>query len=345
MRRLVVYGLSLSSSWGNGHAITYRGLLRELAARGWQVTFLERDVEWYRSNRDVPEPGYCDLVLYDDWRTTLAGAERADVVLVGSYVPEGQEVLDGLARLDRPLIFYDIDTPITLTGLNAQRQTEYLRADQVPLFQSYLSFTGGPALDELEARWGARHAEALYCGVDTQTHRPAPSDERFTCALGYMGTYAPDRQPLLEELLLAPARELPHERFLIAGAQYPRMPLPANVEYQVHLYPRDHAAFYSSNRLTLNLTRAAMRRYGWSPSTRLFEAAACGACIVSDTWPGLDALLAPDVEVLLAETRDDVLRHMALNLLRKELSKGSLPKKLRRAALSEAFLLKLLAQV
>jgi spore maturation protein CgeB len=311
MRRLAVYGLSLSSSWGNGHAITYRGLLRELAARGWQVTFLERDVEWYRSNRDVPSPDYCELVLYDSWQTTRPAAESADAVLVGSYVPDGQAILDWLARQNRPLVFYDIDTPITLTALNEQRQTEYLRADQIPLFQSYLSFTGGPALHELEAVWGARHAEALYCGVDTQTHRPSPPDERFACALGYMGTYAPDRQTLLEELLLEPARLLPRERFLIAGAQYPQMPLPSNVEYQVHLYPRDHAAFYCSNRLTLNLTRAAMRRYGWSPSTRLFEAAACGACIVSDTWPGLEALLMPEVEVLLAESRTDVLGHLA----------------------------------
>src|ERR687886_2311794 len=126
-----------------------------------------------------------------------------------------------------------------------------------------------------------------------------------------MGTYAPDRQPLLEELLVEPARRLPRERFLIAGAQYPDMRLPPNVDYQVHLYPRDHAAFYCSNRVTLNLTRAAMRRYGWSPSTRLFEAAACGACIVSDTWPGLAELLTPETEVLLAESRADVLRHLA----------------------------------
>jgi spore maturation protein CgeB len=311
MRRLAVYGLSLSSSWGNGHAITYRGLLRELAARGWQVTFLERDVEWYRSNRDVPRPDFCDLVLYEDWQSTRAAASQAEVILVGSYVPDSQVILDWLGRLDRPLVFYDIDTPITLTALNERGETEYLRADQVPIFASYLSFTGGPALDELERRWGARHAEALYCGVDTQTHRPAPPDSRFVCALGYMGTYAPDRQPLLEELLVEPARHLPRERFLIAGAQYPRMALPPNVDYQVHLYPRDHAAFYCSNRVTLNLTRAAMRRYGWSPSTRLFEAAACGACIVSDAWPGLEELLTPEAEVLLAENRFDILRHLA----------------------------------
>jgi spore maturation protein CgeB len=310
MRRLAVFGLSLSSSWGNGHAITYRGLLRELAARGWQVTFLERDVEWYRSNRDTPRPSFCELVLYEDWRSTQTAASEADVVLLGSYVPDGQAILDWLHHQDRPLVFYDIDTPITLTALNDERQTEYLRADQVPMFESYLSFTGGPALHELETVWGARHAEALYCGVDTLTHRPAPPDPRFVCALGYMGTYAPDRQPLLQELLVEPARSLPRQRFLIAGAQYPEMSLPPNVEYQVHLYPRDHAAFYCSNRVTLNLTRAAMRRYGWSPSTRLFEAAACGACIVSDTWPGLEALLAPDDEVLLAESRADVLRHL-----------------------------------
>ena len=312
MRRLAVFGLSISSSWGNGHAITYRGLLRELAARGWLVTFFERDVEWYRSNRDVPDPDYCDLVLYDDdWRVSESAVLAADVVLVGSYVSTGQAVLDWLVRFERPLVFYDIDTPITLTALNERSQTEYLRADQLRVFEAYLSFTGGPALSELEDVWGARHAEALYCGVDIQTHRPVPADPRFVCTLGYMGTYAPDRQPLLDQLLVGPARQLPRERFIIAGAQYPEMALPRNVHHEVHLYPRDHAAFYCSNRATLNLTRAAMRRYGWSPSTRLFEAAASGACIISDIWPGLDQLLAPDDEVLLAESGADVLRHLS----------------------------------
>ena len=312
--KLVVFGLSVSSSWGNGHATTYRGLLGALAARGWEITFFERDVEWYRSNRDLPRPSFCELRLYDEWPEAREQAEEAvagaDLVLVGSYAGGATEIVDWLARQDRPLFFYDIDTPITLTALRQDGAAEYLRADQVPRFAVYFSFTGGPALRELEEVWGARRAEALYCGVDGSVHRPTPVDPRFACALGYMGTYAADRQSKLEALLIEPARVRPAERFIIAGPQYPPMTLPPNVEYLPHVYPRDHAAFYASNRATLNLTRAAMVRYGWSPSVRLFEAAACGACIVSDRWPGLDELFEPGAEILLAETTDEVLHHL-----------------------------------
>jgi spore maturation protein CgeB len=313
-RSLVVFGLSLSSSWGNGHAPTFRGLLRALAARGWSITFLERDVEWYRSNRDLPNPDFCDLRLYADWSAAECDARplvsAADVVLVGSLVANGSTIVDWLARWDRPLFFYDIDTPITLVSLNRARQTDYLRADQVPLFETYFSFAGGPALDELEQRWNARHAEPLYCGVDTLVYRPVPADPRFECVLSYMGTYTADRQPALEQFLFGHARHRPSQRFILAGAQYPPMNLPPNLTHDIHVYQRDHAALYCSSRATLNLTRLSMRQYGWAPSTRLFEAAACGACIISDTWPGLDSFLAPDREVLLAENGADVLRQL-----------------------------------
>src|SRR5207248_6346323 len=166
------------------------------------------------------------------------------------------------------------------------------------------------ALDELRYTWGARNAEALYCAIDPELYRPAPTDPRFECLLGYMGTYAADRQPRLESLLIETARMRPTDRFVIAGAQYPPMDLPENVHRETHLYPRDHAAFYSSNFATLNLTRDAMRRYGWSPASRLFEAAACGACIMSDTWPGLETLLEPGREVLLADTHAQVVAHL-----------------------------------
>jgi spore maturation protein CgeB len=313
-RSLVVFGLSLSSSWGNGHAPTFRGLLRALAARGWSITFFERDVEWYRSNRDLPDPDFCDLRLYAEWPAARADASvvlsAADAVLVGSLVADGARLIDWLTGRSRPLFFYDIDTPITLVALNRNRQTDYIRADQIPLFETYFSFAGGPALDELEHRWRARHAEALYCGVDTLVYRPVPSEPRLECLLSYMGTYAEDRQPAVEELLFAPARQLPRARFVLAGAQYPPMDLPPNVDHEIHVYQRDHAALYCSSRATLSLTRQSMRQYGWAPSTRLFEAAACAACIISDTWPGLDAVLEPGRQVLLAENRADVLRHI-----------------------------------
>jgi spore maturation protein CgeB len=314
MKRLVVFGLSLSSSWGNGHAPTYRGLIRALADLGWSTTFFEHDVEWYRSNRDLVDPDYCELRFYEDWTSARADASaaagQADAVLVGSLVHQATEIVDWLASVDRPLFFYDIDTPITLEHLKRDGQTDYVRADQVRLFETYFSFAGGPALTELEERWGAKHAEALYCGVDSAVYRPVPVDERFTCALSYLGTYTPDRQPAVEDMLFAPARARPDERFFLGGAQYPPMDVPANLVHEIHVYPRDHAALYCSSRATLNLTRASMRQYGWAPSTRLFEAAACGACIISDTWPGLDALFEPDAEVLLADTCAEVLRHL-----------------------------------
>lgn len=309
-RRLVVFGLSISSSWGSGHAVPFRGLCAELAARGWHITFFERDVEWYRSNRDLTTPGYCDLRFYDDWRVAREAVAAADAVIVGSYVHDGAAIVDAVLDAGRPLLLYDIDTPITLTALHAAGRTDYLRADQIPRLDVYFSFTGGPALVELRDAWGARRAEALYCAVDPRLYHPAPVEPRFACLLGYMGTYAADRQPRLEALLIETARRHPDQRFLIAGAQYPPMELPSNVEHEIHLYPREHAAFYSSNVATLNLTRDAMRRYGWSPASRLFEAAACGACIISDTWPGLDEVLEPGTEVLLADTRPAVEAHL-----------------------------------
>jgi spore maturation protein CgeB len=318
-RRLVVFGLSLSSSWGNGHAIPFRGLCRELAARGWRITFFERDVEWYRSNRDLTMPDYCDLVFYDGWPPADGAVRAADAVLVGSYVPDAPSIIDWLAGARRPLFFYDIDTPITLTSLQQSGQAAYLRADQVALFEVYFSFTGGPALRELEDRWHARRAETLYCAVDARLYYPAVADARFASSLGYMGTYAADRQSRLESMFIDTARARPNERFLLAGSQYPPMDLPRNVRHEIHLYPRDHAAFYSSTTATLNLTRNAMRRYGWSPASRLFEAAACGACIISDTWPGLDRVLEADHEVLLADSPADVAAHLdALSPHRRE---------------------------
>jgi spore maturation protein CgeB len=309
-RKLVVFGLSISSSWGNGHAIPFRGLCRELAGRGWHITFFERDLEWYRSNRDVTNPDYCDLRFYDDFSVASDAVRQSDAVLVGSYVPDGVSVIDAVLAAGRPLLFYDIDTPITLTALRHHETTGYLRADQIPRFETYFSFTGGPALEELVNVWRARQAEALYCAVDPLLYRPVAAEERFECLLGYMGTYAEDRQPRLEALLIQTAHRRPGDRFLIAGAQYPPMDLPPNVRHEIHLYPREHPAFYCSNFATLNLTRDAMRQYGWSPASRLFEAAACGACIISDCWRGLDELLQPESEVLLAETRAELEAHL-----------------------------------
>jgi spore maturation protein CgeB len=312
---LVVLGLSLSSSWGNGHATTYRALLKAFAARGHRVTFLERDVPWYGgAHRDLADPDFCELIFYrdqDDLRRQAALLRQADAVMVGSYVPEGVPV-GGWAQVQAqgPVAFYDIDTPVTLAKLEAGDE-EYLSAALIPAYDVYFSFTGGPTLERLERRYGSPAARALYCSVDPDAYRPAPAETRWD--LSYLGTYSPDRQPVLERLLLEPARRAPGLRFAVAGPQYPDdIAWPANVERLQHVPPAEHPAFYAASRFTLNVTRADMVRAGWSPSVRLFEAAACGAPIISDRWDGLETLFRPGAEIVLADDGEAVLKALAM---------------------------------
>ena len=307
---LVVLGLSLSSSWGNGHATTYRALLKAFAARGKRVLFLERDAPWYAgAHRDLPRPGFCDFALYQDleglepWRRAV---EAAAAVIVGSYTPQGvavgrwvQEVATGVTA------FYDIDTPVTLAKL-ARGDEDYICAALIPRYDLYLSFTGGPTLQRLQDAYGAPAARALYCSVDAAAYRPMQTPPRWD--LSYLGTYSPDRQPTLQRLLIEPARRAPHLRFAVAGPQYPDdIDWPANVERLEHVSPADHPAFYAASRFTLNVTRQDMIAAGFSPSVRLFEAAACGAPILSDFWPGLETLFAPRRDIMIADCADAVL--------------------------------------
>lgn len=308
-KKLIVLGLSLSSSWGNGHATTYRALLRALAGLRYDILFLERDVPWYAANRDLPNPDYCGLELYgsvgDLGRYTDAIA-AADAVMVGSYVPDAIAVGELVCRTAEGVtVFYDIDTPVTLADLSAGC-CAYISRALIPAYDLYLSFTGGPTLGRLERDFGARQAQPLYCSVDPERYMPRAVQRRWD--LGYLGTYSEDRQPALERMLIEPARRLPKRRFVVAGAQYPAsLRWPANVDYIPHLPPTEHPAFYCSLGWTLNITRAAMRAAGYSPSVRLFEAAACGVPIISDSWAGMDTALRPGSEILVADTTEDVV--------------------------------------
>ncbi len=307
--RIVVFGLSLSSSWGNGHATTYRALLRALAERGHDILFLERETPWYASQRDLIDPPYCRLVFYpansalDRFAAEVA---QADAVIVGSFVPDGVRVGEWVLRHARGArVFYDIDTPVTLSKL-ARGDYEYIAPALIPRYDLYLSFTSGPTLRRIETELGAPAARALYCSVDAEAYRPQARPRTY--ALGYLGTYSPDRQPTLDNLLIAPARQRPDLDFIVAGAQFPAdIDWPANVVRIDHVPPSDHPRFYASLRLALNVTRADMMRIGFSPSVRLFEAAACGTPVISDHWPGIDTALRPGTEILIAQTSADVL--------------------------------------
>jgi nucleoside-diphosphate-sugar epimerase/spore maturation protein CgeB len=307
--KLVVLGLSLSSSWGNGHAVTYRALLSAFAKRGHEVLFLERDTPWYAAHRDLPEPDFCELEFYSDLPDLERFAEAvraADAVMVGSYTPDGVEVGRWAKRTASGAVtFYDIDTPVTLARLERDDR-EYLAAEQVPDYDVYFSFTGGPTLRRLETAFGSPAARALFCSADPDVYRPMESPKRWD--LSYLGTYSPDRQPTLERLLIEPARRRPDLRFVVAGPQYPSdIAWPANVDRIDHLAPADHPAFYAASRYTLNVTRADMIAAGHSPSIRLFEAGACACPIISDLWAGLDELFTPDREIILAGSPEDVV--------------------------------------
>ena len=309
--KIVIIGLSITSSWGNGHATTYRSLVSGLAQFGQEVLFLEQDRPWYSDHRDLPHPPFCDTVLYSeaaDLREQHSEViAEADLVIVGSYVADGPVVCKFVQETARGVkAFYDIDTPITLAAL-AQGRCEYITPDLIRGFDLYLSFTGGPTLRAIERRFGAKAARALYCSADPDLNAPDPAIKPVF-DLAYLGTYSLDRQPKLESMLCAPARLWPEGRFNVTGPQYPSMiHWPSNVHRAEHSPPDEHRAFYASQRYTLNITRADMIRAGFSPSVRLFEAAACGTPIISDFWPGIETVFRPNVEIAIAHRPEDVL--------------------------------------
>jgi spore maturation protein CgeB len=305
---IVIIGLSVTSSWGNGHATTYRALIEALASRGHHVTFLERDVPWYRGHRDLTKPSNWTVKLYqslqDIPRRYTSLIRDANLVILGSYVPDGVAIAEWVtAHAQGVTAFYDIDTPVTLAGLD--QGLEYLSAAMIPRFDLYLSFSGGPVPGMIEDAYGSPMARVLYCSADPDLYRPHPVKQHWS--LGYLGTYSDDRQPSLERLLLAPAMMLADHQFVVAGSRYPEhLVWPDNVRRIEHLSQHQHPPFYSRQRFTLNLTRADMRALGFSPSVRLFEAAACGTPVISDRWPGIETIFEPGTEILLVSDAREV---------------------------------------
>lgn len=310
---IVILGLSITSSWGNGHATTFRGLVRELNNKGHKVTFLERDVPWYASNRDLPNPPFCTTILYNSLEELKKNYSeliaKADLVIVGSYVPEGVPVGDFVVNVaDGVTAFYDIDTPVTLAKLE-RGDYEYLHPYLISQYDLYLSFTGGPTLKRLEQEFGSPMARALYCSFDPALYYQ--EEQTIKWDLGYLGTYSDDRQPPLQLLMLEAAANFDTGRFVVAGPQYPSsIQWSSNVERIEHLPPSEHRKFYNSQRFAMNITRADMIRAGYSPSVRLFESAACGTPIISDYWDGIDSIFQIDKEILIARSSKDTLYYL-----------------------------------
>jgi spore maturation protein CgeB len=321
--KMVIFGLTVSSSWGNGHATLWRGLISALSRRGWTIIFFEKDVPYYAGTRDLHEIAGGSLVLYPEWPLVLEQAgdhlADADVAIVTSYCPDGIAATDLVLTSGAAFrVFYDLDTPVTLSRLSRGEETGYIGRRGLAGFDLVLSFTGGKALTELAARLGARQTAALYGHVDPEVHKPMPPAERFAADLSYLGTYAADRQGALETFLVEPARRRPDCRFVIAGALYPQeFPWTSNIFFTRHLPPDQHATFFSASRLTLNITRRDMIGMGWCPSGRLFEAAACGVPIISDWWPGLDDFFEAGRDIIVASRTECTLA--ALDMPEEEL--------------------------
>ena len=317
---VVIFGLTISSSWGNGHATLWRSLVKALVQRRHTLSFYERDVSYYADARDLTAllPG-ARLILYRDFADIVPEVRRdlddADLALCTSFCPDGQAaahlILESRASLKS---FYDLDTPVTLSALSARSPIDYLPPQGLRDFDLVLSYTGGRALDELKSRLGARVALPLYGSADPDHYRPVAADLNLRASLSYLGTYAADRQHALQTLFLNPAAALPDQRFLIGGAQYPEtFPWLPNVFFVSHVPPSTHPAFFSSCRAALNVTRGVMAEYGFCPSGRLFEAATCAAPLLSDTWEGLNTFFIPHKEILLVKTAADVVNALSLS--------------------------------
>jgi spore maturation protein CgeB len=312
--KLVVFGLTMSSSWGNGHATLWRGLIHELLANGHEVHFFERDVPYYARYRDYTEmPPGGRLHLYESWESAIAQAAEqlsdADVSMVTSYCPDA--VAASELASDSPVrlrTFYDLDPGVTLKRFSSGEPVEYLGPSLFRDYDLVLSYNGGKALDELRDVLGAREVVPLYGSVDPHVHAPARSNPRFESDLSYLGTYAEDRQKALTDFFLEPARQLPDRRFCLGGALYPaEFPWTSNIFFVRHLPAAEHPEFYCSSRWTLNITRASMAYTGYCPSGRLFEAAACGTPVISDYFEGLEFFFEPGKEIVVVRTTEGAI--------------------------------------
>lgn len=306
---IVFFGLSLTSSWGNGHAVTYRSLIKGLYEEGHAIQFFERDVDWYRGTRDLSEWPYSSTIIYNRLSELAHHRQElryADAIIIGSYVPDASIIFRMLRSFCNGVIaLYDIDTPVTLEDLRAGRPNVFDRA-MIASADLYLSFTGGPTLELIHDEFEAPCVRPLYCSVDPDIHRPQHSNWRHQ--ISYLGTYSADRQSRLQAFLFDVAKQQSNASFMIGGAQFPQdIDWPPNIIHREHISPADHSLFYAQSRTTLNLTRMAMRIAGFSPSIRLFEAASCRTAILTDDWPGLSEFFQPDHECIVIHTTEDVI--------------------------------------
>ncbi|MEA2934778.1 MAG: hypothetical protein QOD74_1424 [Variibacter sp.] len=311
------FGSSLVSSYWNGAATYYRGLLKALAGLGHGVTFVEPDAYDRQRNRDIPDPPWAKVVVYpattDGWQRALEdAASQADLLVkasgVGVFDAELETAVPELRAPHRIVAYWDVDAPATLEAM-AAAESHHLRA-AIPLYDAVFTYGGGTPVVDRYMAFGARQCEPVYNAVDPETHHPAAPRGDWRCDLTFLGNRLPDREARVEEFFLKPAAQLPEHSFVLGGAGWDDKSMSRNVRRTGHVGTGDHNAFFCSGRVTLNVNRDSMARFGFSPPTRVFEAAGAGACLITDEWSGIEQFLAPGTEVLVASNGDDVAKHL-----------------------------------
>ena len=315
--KIAFYGSSLLSSYWNGAATYYRGILRDLAGRGYDITFYEPDAFERQQHRDIDPPEWARSVVYPatqaGLREVLAEAAGADIVVKANGVGVfDRELLEGVIAQSRPdalRIFWDVDAAATLDEMRGDPSHPVLRA--LPHLDLVLTYGGGPPVVDAYRGFGAADCVPVYNALDPSTHHPVAPNEAFACDLAFLGNRLPDRESRVEEFFLKPAALLPDRRFLIGGNGWETKSMPANVQHRGHVYTTEHNAFNCTPLAVLNVARDSMAHVGFSPATRVFEAAGAAACLITDAWQGLGLFLKPNVEVLVARDGQDVADHLA----------------------------------
>jgi len=318
-KTIAFFGSSIVSAYWNGAATYYRGIVKALASLGYDITFYEPDIYERQQHRDITDPGYCRVVVYDsneqELMRLLEEASFADVIIKASGVGAFDSLLEEeVARLktsDNLVIFWDVDAPATLDRIDNDPADPFNTV--IPLYDYILTYGGGQPVVDAYERKGARQCIPVYNAFDVDTHHPVPVDERYQGALAFLGNRLPDREERVEEFFLKAAEMLPERKFIIGGSGWGDKSMPANVDYIGHVYTNQHNAFNCSPTTVLNISRDSMAKYGFSPATRVFEAAGAGACIITDHWEGIDYFFEPGKEILVAENGDEVA-NLIMNL-------------------------------
>jgi len=314
---IAFFGSSLVSAYWNGAATYYRGVIRALYERGHQITFYEPDAYDRQQNRDIPDPEYAKVVVYEATEEAahrcLAQAEAADLVVKASGVGVFDELLERevlkLKTDERMVIFWDVDAPATLDRVHHNAQDPF--RPLIPQYDLILTYGGGDPVIQAYEALGAKQCVPIYNALDTTTHHSVAPEPRFACDLAFLGNRLPDREARVEEFFLNPAAATPEKRFIIGGSGWGDKPMASNVTYIGHVYTKDHNAFNCTPKAVLNISRESMARYGFSPATRVFEAAGAGACIITDYWEGIDFFFEPEQEILVAKSGAEVASILA----------------------------------